>query len=157
MSGSFPSSCHVVLKCAAELTAVCRRLSFPFFFLVRRAFLSRSKMSLSIELLIHFLVTFSPGMRRESRREEPRWRGFDRGRAGLTMYGAFWLRWQVWNAALAVGNRSAYSARNTCGSPPRRVSAPWRLFNSSRSQFVGQIHAQVPLCKLSFRLTSSYK
>lgn len=118
MSGSFPSSCHVVLKCAAELTAVCRRLSFPFFFLVRRAFLSRSKMSLSIELLIHFLVTFSPGMRRESRREEPRWRGFDRGRAGLTMYGAFWLRWQVWNAALAVGNRSAYSARNTCGSPP---------------------------------------
>lgn len=153
MSVSFPSSCHVVWKCAAELTAVRRRL---FFFLVRQAFLSRSKMSLSIELLIHFLVTFSPWTTRESRREEPQWRGFYRGRAGLTMYGAFWLRWQVWNAALAVGNRSAYSDRNTCGYP-RRVSAPLRLFNSPGSQFVAQIHAQVPLYKLSLRLTSSYR
>lgn len=68
-----PLLCHVVVNCAPELTAARLRLFF------RSAFVRRSEALLSIELLMDFLVTFSPGTVRECRCEEAQWRGFIEG------------------------------------------------------------------------------
>lgn len=140
-------------KTATELTAARLRL---FFFL--SVLLRRSEMSLSIELLMNFLVTFSPGTMPECRRKEAQWRracGFH-GHTGRVGHFDGPDKFEVLRWLLAAGTESLFTPEHLWVYP----AGVLRFHGGSIRHYCGfYLHRYVHryVYKLSWRLTNSCK
>lgn len=151
---SLPLSCHVLLK---KLRRSWQLPAFVLFFF-RSALLRRSEMLLSIELLMNFLVTFSPGTMPESRRKEAqrRWACGFSGHTGRLGHFDCPDKFEMLRWLLAAETESLFTPEHLWLFPVGGL----RFHGGSIRRYCGfHLHRYVRryVCKLSLRLTNSCK